>query len=515
MIMRFRNVFMLASMHLYASFTIYEVIAQPSDGQAKEIHRGQGSVERGKSSDKGSGTRGGGKSGGSGLGNYTVPPPANNVPDHLFNVVLGRPTDHGITVRALFHKDASAFVTYGIESGQLNERTSAATFKAKGTYDFVLDSLKPNSRYYYKLVYKTNSGSEQSTDEYTFHTQRQSGSSFVFTVTSDSHLDENTSGEVYLRTLANALNDSPDFHFELGDTFMTGKYVRPELSEPQYFAQRYYLGSLCHSASLFFALGNHDGESGSRGSTVWATKKRKELLPNPFPNGFYTGNEQSEGELGFPEDYYEWKWGEAQFIVLDPFRYTIGRRNGVDHWSWTLGEEQYQWLRKSLNESDVKYRFVFLHHLVGGSVPNARGGVEAAPFWEWGGKGVSGESEFAKYRPGWEYLIHDLLVKHGATIVFHGHDHMFIKQDLDGIVYQLVPQPGHPRVGNTRSAGEYGYLSGETQSSSGHIRVRVSGDGVRADYVRSVVPQSENPDLKNGTVTYSYVVSPHSTKPSQ
>ena len=35
---------------------------------------------------------------------------------------------------------------------------------------------------------------------------------FTFTVTSDSHLDENTSGAVYLRTLANALVDRPDHH---------------------------------------------------------------------------------------------------------------------------------------------------------------------------------------------------------------------------------------------------------------------------------------------------------------
>jgi hypothetical protein len=93
-----------------------------------------------------------------------------------------------------------------------------------------------------------------------------------------------------LRTLGNALADQPDFHFALGDTFMTGKYVKPELSKPQYLAQRYYLGHLCHSAALYFALGNHDGESGNRGSMIWATTTRKRYLPNPSPNNFFTGN---------------------------------------------------------------------------------------------------------------------------------------------------------------------------------------------------------------------------------
>lgn len=459
----------------------------------------------------GQGGRGGGGKGGSGLGNYTVPPPANNVPEHLFNILLGRPTDRSITVRAMFHQPSEVFVEYGLKSGELDLRTPATKIEAKGTYDFVLNGLQRNSRYYYRLVYTTPSGPSLPTDEYTFQTQRDPSSSFVFTVTSDSHLDENTSGDVYLLTLANALSSKPDFHFELGDTFMTGKYVKPEFSEPQYFAQRYYLGSLCHSASLFFALGNHDGESGSRGSTVWATQTRKRLFPNPEPDDFYTGNHQKDPEIGLPQDYYQWKWGDAQFIVLDPFRYTTQRSRDGNNWSWTLGEKQYRWLKSSLENVDAKYRFVFLHHLVGGSPSNNRGGVEVAQLWEWGGKGISGEYEFTQQRPGWELPIHDLLVKHGVSIVFHGHDHLFIKQDLDGIVYQEVPQPGHPRSGNTNSAKEYGYVSGETQSSSGFIRVRVGKEEARADYVRTYLPSAESQSRKNGDVSFSYTVSGHKT----
>ncbi len=449
---------------LFLPSIFIEVDAQEPSVES-DPRNAQRNAQRGGQAGNGRGS--GGKSGGSGLGNYTVPPPANNVPEHLFNVVLGRPTDSSIVIRVLFHQAARVRIEYGVESGKLSSQTSEVSVNAKAPHDFVLQGLKRNSRYYYKLLYKPTAGDSQASEEYTFHTQRSPGGSFVFTVTSDSHLDENTSGEVYLQTLANALQDSPDFHFELGDTFMTGKYVKPEFAEPQYHAQRYYLGSLCHSASLFFALGNHDGETGSRGSTVWATQTRKRLFPNPQPDDFYTGNIQSEPEVGIPEDYYQWTWGDAQFIVLDPFRYTTQRSRDGNNWSWTLGENQYRWLKRSLESVEAKYRFVFLHHLVGGSSTNNRGGVEVAKFWEWGGIGSRGENEFATQRPGWEMPIHDLLVKHGVSIVFHGHDHLFIKQELDGIVYQEVPQPGHPRSGNTNTAKEYGYLSGEVQSSSG------------------------------------------------
>lgn len=445
--------------------------------------------------------------GGSNLGGYTTPPPANNVPAHDFNIILGRLNDHGATVRVLSHHAATAHLTYGDSPGSRTWETAHHELMAGTPIDFVIDSLQKNHRYYYRLHYREGGQTRQS-EEYTFHTQRASGSPFTFTVTADSHLDENTSGDLYLRTLANALADQPDFHFELGDTFMTGKYVEAPYALPQYLAQRYYLGHLCHSAGLYFALGNHDGESGNRGSNAWATSTRKSMLPNPFPDDFYTGNLQAEPECGLPEDYYQFEWGDCQFIVLDPFRYTLQRSRGVNagNWYWTLGERQYRWLQRSLEESDASFRFVFLHHLVGGSDRNQRGGIEAAPFWEWGGKGESGIDEFSHYRPGWSKPIHALLAEHGVNVVFHGHDHMFIKQDLDGVVYQLVPQPGHPRFGNTRSASEYGYLSGEKQSSSGHVRVRVDGDEVRVDYVRAYLPGDESGDRMNGEVSYSYLV---------
>lgn len=450
------------------------------------------------------------RGGGSRLGNYTVPPPANDVPPHPHTVILGRPTDHGVTVRVWLAEDAEAFLEHGPSPEALPHRTPVLPIAGGEARDFVLDGLAPDSRHHYHLRYRAADGTETVVPPATFHTCRAPGSPFVFTVTSDSHLDENTSGEVYLRTLANAAADRPDFHLELGDTFMTGKYARPEIAEAQYLAQRYYLGSLCHSAGLFLALGNHDGEGGGRRTTAWATATRKRLFPNPFPDGFYTGNAVAEPDVGLPENFYQWMWGDAQFIVLDPFRATTSRARDGDNWASTLGEAQYEWLRAAL-ATPARHRFVFIHHLVGGTPPHARGGVEAAPYWEWGGKGASGEDQFAARRPGWEAPIHDLLVRAGVSVVFHGHDHMFAKQDLDGIVYQLVPQPGHRRSGHTSNAAEYGYLAGEIQPSSGHLRVRVGPDETRVDYVRAFLrgADSDRGDGGagiNGTVSYSYVV---------
>ena len=485
---------------------------------------------QGQDRQRGGGDRGKGQSGGgSRLGGYETPPPANNVPKHDFDILLGRPTDQSITASILFYHDANAVIYYGTNPDNLSSKTEAFKAVAGEPVELDIDDLEPSTSYSYQLKYRIGDESKTKTSGvHFFHTQRASTRSFRFTVQADSHLDENTSGEVYLRTLRNALRDGPDFHVALGDTFMTGKYVRPDLAEPQYLAQRYYLGSLCHSTPLFFCLGNHDGESNisrrgknTRGSPqqnsdpnptrTWSVSTRKKYIPNPFPdlenkNSFYSGNRDVVKSIGQVENYYAWHWGNSLFVVLDPFWYSQAKpKTNDDHWHQTLGDDQYHWLTNTLSTSDAKYKFVFIHHLVGGADRNNRGGVASAPYFEWGGKELDGTSTFAKNRPNWEMPIHDLLVKHDVSIVFHGHDHLYAKEELDGIIYQAVPQPGHLRFGKVRSAQEYGY-AGEVISSSGHLRVSVASDSARVDYVRAYLPKDETSRRSNGEISSSYLV---------
>lgn len=118
----------------------------------------------------------------------------------------------------------------------------------------------------------------------------------------------------------------------------------------------------------------------------------------------------------------------------------------------TLGRTQYDWLVRTLEGTKAKCRFVFIHHLVGGmGGAESRGGVDSSPFFEWGGKNADGTPGFAEHRRSWPMPIHDLLVKHSVSAVFHGHDHLYVSSQRDGVVYQCVPQPGSPR-GNTRTA---------------------------------------------------------------
>jgi hypothetical protein len=443
---------------------------------------------------------------------------AGPAPAHPFDVILARPTDRSVTVSVLASKAMDGYVTYGPEPGTAAARTAVRALPADRPVEFVLSDLQPNTRYFYRLHTRQGPAQAFSADlERTFHTQRKPGGSFVFTVQADSHLDQNTRLTVYERTLANALADRPDFHVDLGDTFMTDKYGRQfKDALAQYVAQRYYLGLVAHSAPLFLVLGNHDGErldsfdGTGECMTGWSCLTRKNYFPNPSPDGFYTGNPTERKSVGRLENYYAWEWGDALFVVLDPFWPTprIGRNSADGNWARTLGKEQYDWLARTIAGSKARFKFVFIHHLVGGLDDNARGGSEAAALYEWGGQGKDGKDGFKEKRPGWVMPIHQLLVKHKVSAVLHGHDHFYASQELDGVAYLMVPQPGHPGYDRVRNADEYGYVRGDFLPPSGHVRVTVGPDQALVEYVRTYLPSAETPQRKNGQIGHSFTLKP-------
>jgi len=207
------------------------------------------------------------------------------------------------------------------------------------------------------------------------------------------------------------------------------------------------------------------------------------------------------------QDYYAWQWGDALFMVLDPFWFTQNQRGQGGNWRRTLGAEQYQWLKRALEASNARFKFIFIHHLVGGADNKGRGGAEAAPFYEWGGRNQDGSDGFKSNRPGWPAPIHQLLVENKVRIVFHGHDHFYAKQDLDGVVYQEVPQPGYPGNGKApRAAEEYGYRSGTILGGSGHLRVTVSPLTTTVTYVQSDESRNQKASPQGGRAVHAYTL---------
>jgi hypothetical protein len=430
-----------------------------------------------------------------------------------FTEILGRPTDTSITMNILFDKQVDVYWEYGTDPGNYKFTTSVYKTVSASPLEVDFKNLIPDTKYYYRTRYRlTNSNANYvAATEHFFQTQRKYGTTFSFVVEADPHLDSNTNADSYKLTLQHMLSKKPDFIVDLGDNAMSDKLpvIDKQSITDRTLLFRNYFNELTHSVPLYVTLGNHEGELGWLPNTstsslpTMAALIRKEYFPNPYPNGFYSGNSIPETNVGIRENYYAWEWGNALFVVIDPYMYTKSKPG----WGWSLGSTQYNWLKSTLENSKAKFKFLFSHQLVGGSGTEGRGGTEFVHLFEMGGRNLDSTYAFSSERPGWDKPIHNLMVDTKASIFFHGHDHLFAKQDKDGIVYQEVPQPSARNI-TTITGLPYGYANGTLLPNRGYMYVTVSSDKVQVDYIRTYLPSEENANRKNGDVAYSYTIVP-------
>ena len=467
--------------------------------------------------------------------------------------LLGKPTNTSITINIVPDAPIQYYYEYGILPGTYTGQTSPVNAVAGQPHEVVITGLNPNTCYYYRMVYdgdgSVTDGDFETRNEHEFCTQRAAGEPFVFTITSDSHAQYNTQ---YQQAMANIESDAPDFHLDLGDTFMNDNDSNQSQVNVEYMAQRAasYMGRIGPSVPIFLTPGNHEEEEGWNlddtpfSIGVGSIQARKAYFPTPTNDGFYSGNidplaaidETTYGDE-LREDYYAWTWGDALFVVIDEYQYTMdlpyspaageGSDDSVtgDQWSWTLGETQYNWLKETLENSDALYKFVFSHHMLGGitrpivnvGAGYVRGGAEAAKYFEWGGYNADGTTwGFDTQRPGWGVdaehpngtPIHQLFVENGVSAYFHGHDHQYAYETRDGVVYQEMPSPsmagsGFSGIYTEGTTSEYSTI--EVLGNTGHLRLSVTPNETTVEYISSGGISS------NGTVNYTYSIEPNAS----
>ncbi len=438
--------------------------------------------------------------------------------------LVGLPTDSSVVINIVPAATIELYYQYGTSPGVYTWQTATSTATGGQPHEMRIDGLAPNSKYYFRMQYRVPDGTWVVRDEHSFWTQRTPGSTFVFTVISDSHAQYGTR---YQTAMQNVNSDQPDFHFDLGDTFYTDGLTTQSAVNSAYLAQRPYMDLVGHSAPIFLASGNHENEEGwnfddSPNEALMSINARKLYYPTPITDGFYSGNDDTLAAIDgdhFREDYYAWEWGDALFVVLDPFQYTMnlpytpiaGEKSDEtvsgDQWNWTLGQQQFNWLKQILENSGARFKFVFSHQVVGGQLSVSagaggpgyvRGGANAAPYFEWGGQNADGTNGFTTKRPGWgETPIHQMFIDHGVSAYFHGHDHVYAYEKLDGIVYQEVPSPTMTGYGFNLYSESDPYTI-KVLPCSGHLRITVTPEEATVDYVRSDITE----------VSYSYTIEP-------
>ena len=363
--------------------------------------------------------------------------------------------------------DSKLYLEYGYSAGSYSLKTATVNLKRGVTFTIALNGLKAQSKIYLRARYMPTGGKSFLIKNLpTFTTASvplAATGNPTFAIQADPHMDENSDANVYRGTLQQVVAASPAFLMDLGDIFMVDKL--PQKSEANIRARFELMKgfyALLGNIPLKITLGNHDGELGY---SQFNTKNyRKEYFP------------EQTGDLA----YYSFTGPDQLHIVLDPFTYTVSNPKD-DGWQWTLGKVQYDWLKKTLENSNERHKFVYIHHLLVGNA-QSRGGVEIAKYNEWGGSNMDGSYGFDQNRAGWGKPVHQLLLDNKVGFVFKGHDHLYVKQELDGIIYQTLPQPSHP--GEKLDVKQYGYLSGKGVGGSGFLKVTTEGQSAKVDFIK-------------------------------
>ena len=455
------------------------------------------------------------------FGAVAAPEPPQGV-----TTLLGSPTDRSVTLSVLSAATVEACVSFGDRSGAETGRTEVLLLQGGTPANVVLTALPTGARTWYRVLTRAPGTADwRPEEERSFMTQRPAGAAFTFDIQGDSHPEHLRTlfdPALYRRTLSHVAQEQPDFHVLMGDDFsLDGLAHDPPITAQRvmdiYLRQRQFLAEVGSRSPIFLVNGNHEQlaryllDGTATNPAALALRARLATFPLPAPDGFYTGNSEKDPDLGLLHDTFAWTWGDALFVFIDPYWHSDipvdnalgvrGTQEGRNLWQVTLGDAQYRWLRDTLKGSQARWKFVFCHHVLG----TGRGGIEVADRYEWGGRDPRGRSTFKKERPGWDQPIHDLMASTGVDIFFQGHDHIFARQERDGVIYQTVPMPADP---NYAAHNRDAFRSGDILPGSGHLRVDVDSDHVQVRYIRSVLPRDTDTQGPDGAVAFSYEIKP-------
>lgn len=282
--------------------------------------------------------------------------------------------------------EASTRVEFGealLNSGEPVLSQSRQTSGMKTMHEVVLDNLEPETNYFYRTISETEAGGKIVSEIYPFKTAVNDSTAYMFALVGDSQ--KNSSTPRAWETIANLVwEDRPNFVVHVGDIVDDGN----ELTD---WTDHFFPGGniLMSKTSMYTALGNHENDS----------DYYYQYFHNPEP-----------------EYYYTFKYGNAQFFIIDTNR------------DVTEGSEQFTWLEWELAKSEATWKIVLHHHPPYSSEENDHGD-------SW--KEASAMGTHARN-------LVPLYEEYGVDFNLFGHTHVYertwpLKDDMvnqkDGVVY--------------------------------------------------------------------------------
>ena len=232
--------------------------------------------------------------------------------------------------------------------------------------------------------------------------------------------DNRTGTDIYARLVKKIAADRPAFVINVGDTIWHSGSVQEwdrfvDLSAPL-------------TMPYFIAPGNHE-MWGKNGESSF-----KEFVRQP-------GNEL----------YYSFKAGNSLFIILDT------EERGKEA---RIAGAQLEWLKKTLAGSKEKFKFVFMHR----------------PMYPTKNYGEHFEDSLNKY-PEERDLLEAMFGQYGVNAVFVGHEHLYLRKKVGGIIHVITGGGGAPLYVPANKGGVNHYIRVKvTPGSVGFNVIGVDGN---------------------------------------
>lgn len=215
---------------------------------------------------------------------------------------------------------ASTLVEYSeavLNSGEPLLDQKAVIKGNQSMHEVVLENLKPETNYFYRVTSVTQSGKEIVSQVYPFKTAVNDSSAYMFALIGDTQRNGRTPWG--WEKIANLVwKDRPNFVVHVGDVVDNGNNLDDWTDE--FFPDGQILMS---KAPIYPAIGNHENDSPLYYQYIHAPE---------------------------PEYYYTFNYGNAQFFIVDTNR------------DVTEGSEQYNWLEWELAKSTATWKVVLHHH---------------------------------------------------------------------------------------------------------------------------------------------------------
>lgn len=291
--------------------------------------------------------------------------------------------EEGVLFDDRFHFTAGPYLNYVTQTGMRfiweTDRPSTAELHygrripfdqiqrietAERIHEFALDGLEPETDYFYEIVARDADGAEIRSGELTFKTAVREGAAYSFAVIGDTearpHINDVIAKAVW--------GERPHFVINVGDLTDGGQRHHKFEWNLEYFLG---MNQLLSRVPTFPVPGN--GES----DLHWYNRYHS---------------------LPLPKNYYAFKFGNADFFMLDSNR-PMGP-----------GSDQYRWLDEELGRSTARWKFAAHHHPTYTSDEDDYGDT-------WRGPSALGDLKVRSVVPLYE--------KHGVDIVFFGHLHTY------------------------------------------------------------------------------------------